>query len=253
MFLIFDTETTGLPKNWKAPITDSDNWPRMVQLAWQLHDERGALVSSGNYIVRPDGFAIPYNAAKIHGITTERAQRDGKPLCDVLAAFAVDLSRTKYAVGHNVEFDISVVAAEQFRDGCDHEILQQLSKLDTKDLSVDFCQLPGGKGGKYKWPTLTELHQKLFSEPFADAHDAAYDVDATARCFFGLITCAAIKVPEVTDVGVARYQAPQLNEANLEDTQDNQDSNKLKVNKNKAISDDVDQAVFTHLHCHSQF
>lgn len=253
MFLIFDTETTGLPKNWKAPITDSDNWPRMVQLAWQLHDERGALVSSGNYIVRPDGFDIPYNAAKIHGITTERAQRDGKPLCDVLAAFAVDLSRTKYAVGHNVEFDISVVAAEQFRDGCDHEILQQLSKLDTKDLSVDFCQLPGGKGGKYKWPTLTELHQKLFSEPFADAHDAAYDVDATARCFFGLITCEAIKVPEVTDVGVVRYEAPQLDAANFAENPVQQEVNKLKVNKKKAISDDVDQAVFTHLHCHSQF
>ena len=32
MYLIFDTETTGLPKNWKAPLTDFDNWPRMVQL-----------------------------------------------------------------------------------------------------------------------------------------------------------------------------------------------------------------------------
>ena len=27
MYLIFDTETTGLPKNFKAPITDTDNWP----------------------------------------------------------------------------------------------------------------------------------------------------------------------------------------------------------------------------------
>jgi len=30
MYLFFDTETTGLPRNWKAPVTDLDNWPRMV-------------------------------------------------------------------------------------------------------------------------------------------------------------------------------------------------------------------------------
>ncbi len=44
MYLIFDTETTGLPRRWDAPLTDSDNWPRAVQIAWQLHDEWGALI-----------------------------------------------------------------------------------------------------------------------------------------------------------------------------------------------------------------
>ena len=53
MYLIFDTETTGLPKNWKAPITDTDNWPRCVQIAWQLHDEMGELVEDQNYIRVP--------------------------------------------------------------------------------------------------------------------------------------------------------------------------------------------------------
>ena len=41
MFLVYDTETTGLPGNYKAPLTDSENWPRLVQLAWQLHDADG--------------------------------------------------------------------------------------------------------------------------------------------------------------------------------------------------------------------
>ena len=35
-YLFFDTETTGLPKNWKAPVTDTENWPRIVQIAWIL-------------------------------------------------------------------------------------------------------------------------------------------------------------------------------------------------------------------------
>ena len=41
MYLFFDTETTGLPKNWKAPITDLENWPRLVQLAWLVYDNIG--------------------------------------------------------------------------------------------------------------------------------------------------------------------------------------------------------------------
>ncbi|HAP63120.1 MAG TPA: 3'-5' exonuclease, partial [Cytophagales bacterium] len=72
MYLIFDTETTGLPKNYNAPLTDFDNWPRLVQLAWQLHGPNGELISAGNHIVKPEGFEIPFNAEKVHGIGTQR-------------------------------------------------------------------------------------------------------------------------------------------------------------------------------------
>ena len=52
MYLIFDTETTGLPKNYNAPISDTDNWPRAVQIAWQLHDEWGQLIDYKDYLIR---------------------------------------------------------------------------------------------------------------------------------------------------------------------------------------------------------
>ena len=54
MYLIFDTETTGLPKNWNAPVTDVDNWPRCVQIAWQLHDREGKLLEDAYKILRSD-------------------------------------------------------------------------------------------------------------------------------------------------------------------------------------------------------
>jgi DNA polymerase-3 subunit alpha len=72
MYLIFDTETTGLPKRWDAPITDTDNWPRCIQIAcscmmiWKLIEHQ-------DYLVKPDGFNIPYDAERIHGISTELA------------------------------------------------------------------------------------------------------------------------------------------------------------------------------------
>ena len=65
MYLIFDTETTGLPKNWNAPITDSDNWPRAIQIAWQLHDDMGNCIEHEDYLIRPDGFDIPFDAERI--------------------------------------------------------------------------------------------------------------------------------------------------------------------------------------------
>ena len=99
MYLIFDTETTGLPKNKQAPLTDFDNWPRVVQLAWQLHDSRGKLLSNENMIVKPDGFTIPFNAEKVHGISTQRAIDEGEPLTEVLSRFTEDLNKADLIIG----------------------------------------------------------------------------------------------------------------------------------------------------------
>ena len=56
MYLIFDTETTGLPKRFNAPIKDTDNWPRCIQIAWQLHDVDGSLMEHQDFIIKPEGF-----------------------------------------------------------------------------------------------------------------------------------------------------------------------------------------------------
>ena len=155
MFLIYDTETTGLPRDWKAPLTDSDNWPRLVQLAWQLHDGRGRLISRGNRIVRPDGFSIPFNATKVHGISTERAIEEGLPLADVVAEFNETLQQATHVMGHNIEFDINIVGAELHRLGLPVDGLLEKPLIDSKDEATNYCAIPGGRGGGYKWPSLT--------------------------------------------------------------------------------------------------
>ncbi|MDR2204909.1 MAG: DNA polymerase III subunit alpha, partial [Flavobacteriaceae bacterium] len=186
MFLIFDTETTGLPKNYNAPISDSANWPRMVQIAWQLHDEDGNLIENEDFIIKPEGFDIPFNAAKIHGISTKLANEEGSDLQEVLEKFNAALEKAKFGVGQNVEFDYKIVGAEFFRKNIENS-LQQLPKADTMIFGTDFCQLPGGKNGKYKSPKLEELYEKLYGKKFDEAHNAAADVNATAQIFFELI------------------------------------------------------------------
>ena len=254
MYLIFDTETTGLPRSYNAPMSDLDNWPRLVQLAWQLHDDRGRLLSNKNYIIRPEGFTIPFNAEKVHGISTKRALEEGHDLKEILQIFREDVIQSKYLVGHNIGFDIHVVGSEYLREALVMPF-EGMAELDTKDISTQFCALPGGKGGKYKWPTLTELHQKLFGEGFGDAHDAAYDVAATARCFFGLIN-QKIQGPEP---GIpweeVQYEAPVLAEANFAQRDLETKTTKEDIPKKSTPGGlvETNDSPFTHLHVHTQF
>jgi DNA polymerase-3 subunit alpha len=253
MYLIFDTETTGLPRDYNTPMSEVDNWPRLVQIAWQLHDGKGNLLSNHNYIIRPEGFTIPYNAEKVHGISTNRALAEGHDLKQILGIFEGDVRQANFLVGHNIEFDINVVGSEYHRAKATMPLTAP--QLDTKDLSTEFCALPGGRGGKFKWPTLTELHQRLFGKGFGDAHDAAYDVDATARCFFGLITQGVLAPAEGFSIADVIYEAPKLTEANFVQAKDTKKAAAKDVLKQagKADISDLRDMPFTHLHVHSQF
>jgi len=254
MYIIFDTETTGLPRSYNAPMSSDDNWPRLVQLAWQLHDAKGKLLSNHNFIVRPEGFTIPYNAEKVHGISTARATKEGHDLEKVLRIFHEDVEKATYLVGHNIGFDINVVGSEFLRKQIPMK-LQAMKEMDTKDFSTDFCALPGGKGGKYKWPTLTELHKKLFGVGFEDAHDAAYDVAATAKCFFGLITQKVISPEKGIQVSEVIYETPVLDVANFANAKEEQKTTTKDILKAAGTADIsvMTDMPFSHLHVHTQY
>lgn len=187
MYLVFDTETTGLPKNFRAPLSDFSNWPRMVQIAWAIFDADGNNWLKKSYVIYPDGYIIPDEVAKIHRVTQERAMKEGVPIKKVLAEFIQDVSRVEFLVGHNIEFDNNIVGSEILRQGMESDlpIFIESANICTMKSSVDFCKIPNGRGG-YKWPNLSELHQRLFETGFAEAHDALIDVMACAKCFFEL-------------------------------------------------------------------
>ena len=113
--MIFDTETTGLPIRDNAPVTEVDNWPRVVQVAWQMHDESGDLKEFDNILIKPDGFEIPYSAEKVHGISTEKAQNFGIPLNEALIKFNDAVKQVRYLIGHNIKFDMNALGAEYVR------------------------------------------------------------------------------------------------------------------------------------------
>ncbi|NOQ25487.1 MAG: 3'-5' exonuclease [Bacteroidales bacterium] len=190
MYLFFDTETTGLPRNYKAPASDTNNWPRMVQIAWRLNDEKGNELDAQSLIIKPEGYIIPQEASNVHRITTERANKEGVDLETVLESFSQLINKSKYLVAHNISFDEKIIGAEFFRKKLTTN-LDKLKRICTMHSSTDFCKIPGNYG--YKWPKLQELHYKLFGEEFEEAHDAAADIDATVKCFWKLKELNIIK------------------------------------------------------------
>ena len=182
-YLFFDTETTGIPIDYKAPSSDTDNWPRLVQLAWILEDEKGNMVNTNNLIISPDGFTIPNDASKVHGITTEIAMKEGIPLDKAINQFIEDFNSARYIVGHNVDFDKKIVGAEMIRLGM-KDIMDSKKSYCTMQSSIDFCKIPGKYG--YKYPKLQELYKILFGCEFDNAHDAMSDIEATKKCFWEL-------------------------------------------------------------------
>lgn len=183
MYLFFDTETTGLPRNWKAPVTDLNNWPRLVQLAFLYCDQDGNKISGGDYIIKPEGFSIPVEASRIHGISTEKALNEGHSLTSVLQNFQSLISQAEVLVAHNMSFDEVIVGAEFLRASMQNTIPPK-RKICTMKSTTDYCALDGPYG--YKWPKLSELHYKLFGTGFEEAHNAAVDIKATEKCFWEL-------------------------------------------------------------------
>ncbi len=181
MYLFFDTETTGLPRDWKAPVRDLGNWPRLVQVAWLVNDNDGNEIAEQSRIIRPDGFAIPDEAARIHKITTERAMCEGQPLAAVLREFGRNVRDCRCIVGHNIDFDEKIIGAEFLRNGMDN-LLEGKEKICTMKHATEYCAIENRYG--YKWPKLSELYHQLFGKDFAEAHNAAVDIRITAECFW---------------------------------------------------------------------
>ena len=144
MYLVFDTETTGLPQNWNAPLSDSENWLRCVQIAWQLHAPNGRMISHNDFIITADGFDIPFESEKVHGISTALAKEMVQKKT-VVESFLAVVDQADFLVGHNLKFDLNIMGAELLRLGKENTLAEK-AILDTctEDTAL-LCELPGGE------------------------------------------------------------------------------------------------------------
>lgn len=189
-FLFLDTETTGRPVRGADPQTAYNSWPFLVEIGWILTDE-DEIISNYNELIIPDRYIIPEEVVRIHGITTEKATKDGVPLVSAMIALTDASAQSDIVVAHNAEFDVGMIVATERR--LNARILKRpVDTVCTMLAGTGLCKIPSPYGG-YKWPRLTELYQALFGETPEQDHRALADVELTMKCFFemrklGLVT-----------------------------------------------------------------
>ncbi|KAF5063300.1 WG containing repeat protein [anaerobic digester metagenome] len=186
--LFLDTETTGFPLSQNASYENFNNWPYLVQVGFILYDEALGNLAERNIMIAPEGYEIPLESTKIHGISNRYAKESGENRKDVLFFMDNILSKVDTIVGHNVDFDINVLKCEILRvKGSEKPLFTQKyhNIIDTMKIGVDICRLPSDKyNEKYKWPKLDELYSTLFNKSFEGQHNAMNDIRATYECYF---------------------------------------------------------------------
>lgn len=174
--LIFDTETTGLPKSREPAIKGSDNWPHLVSIAWTVVDTTNNFntISSESYIVKPQ-WTIPADSTAIHGITQEKAEVDGLPLSTVIQKF-LDVDHDMI-VAHNMNFDYNVLVNAIVWDLKINTLPDFKPKFCSMEAMKETMQIPYANGRGYKPPKLTELYTYVVKKPFdsGKTHSAQYD------------------------------------------------------------------------------
>lgn len=182
-FLFVDTETVDIPQDTSRPINDIDNWPAIRQIAWIICNENREIVEQHNYVtssIRPvDDSGVDY------------CPQETKPIHKIIPLLMQGLESSVYLIGHNVDYDAKVIAAEMYRLGYDTGTIESIPQICTMRHSVNYCYFAGRVDSRF--PKLQELYTKLFHEPFINAHDAYCDIIATFQCFWALVDKDIIK------------------------------------------------------------
>ena len=216
---IFDTETTGLPPSFKATYKLINIFPYIVQLSYMLFDTDSNTVSVKDSIIKmPVNVVIPEKSAEIHKITNEISARQGKDVEDCLIDFAEAFMNADVVVAHNLTFDLNMIRVEFMRaiinskrvdklsdyskilNYLEKEYSKELTHSDTIDdnamqrrfctmkKTINLCNIKAtNKLGEYiKFPTLAELHTKLFHCVPKNLHNSLNDVLVCLRCYYML-------------------------------------------------------------------
>jgi len=203
--LIFDTETTGLPKSRVINQDTLHLWPHIVQLSYIMYDDdtNDIIVMEDNIIKTASDVVISEDSTAIHGITRDISQTRGINLDNALNGFFDALKKADVLVGHNVSFDINIVDVELLRmiyDSPPEISAKELTLIKTKlfllrnykniyctmQNSIELCAIKvvGKTGREYnKFPRLNELHQKLFDTTPNNLHNSLNDILVTLRCY----------------------------------------------------------------------
>lgn len=185
--LVFDTETSGLPKERNPSIYDTDKWPHVMQISYIIYNtETGDIDEKYDAYIKLNTWVVVDPVSEgIHGITREIMDTKGVPIQEALVRVRDALGKVDICVGHNVSFDKRFMIVEGIRnsirmnfpaDYCTMKNGKQICK-------IDFTFSNGEKG--FKFPKLMELYEHLFPGIPApqNLHNSFADTIITLKCY----------------------------------------------------------------------
>jgi DNA polymerase-3 subunit alpha len=190
--LVLDLETNGLPEtigfNRYYSYMDIDKYKssRIVQCCMAIYDKNGNEIEIMDKLIKPSGYDI--SNANIHGITYEKAVKEGIEFQSIISTIKEYLMRSCLIVGHNINFDVNILSSELYRIG-ESSIAYNLvtkNRYCTMFKSKHIVKVLNSTG-RVKLPKLSELYFSLFGTESKGNHDAKYDVRNCAKCYFKLI------------------------------------------------------------------
>lgn len=189
--LFIDTETSGLPKRWDVPYHSKNVWPYAIQVSWIIYNKDGIKIKEENKYINDADFEIAASALEIHKIEPSFLRVLGVSRKEVLAALSIDLKQYQpLIVGHFIELDYHVLSADYYRAGIEN-LMAKLPAFCTMLATTHLVDKP-----VIKYLKLGDLYELLFNTPLLNQHNALYDAEGTAACFFELIKRDEIKTFE---------------------------------------------------------
>lgn len=193
--MVFDVETNGLPL-WQEPSVHPGQ-PHIVEYSAMLADAETHQELGFDYLmIRPEGWTIPPELTKIHGISEERALAEGVPERLAVNAYMAMVQKADRICAFGIDFDTRIMRIAMLRCGMTKEHVNELTASKTRVClmrqATPLCKLPPTEkmmaAGRKKWktPTLTEAVKELLGEDLEGAHDSRVDVLATMRVFWHL-------------------------------------------------------------------
>jgi DNA polymerase III subunit epsilon len=177
--IFYDTETTG--KFPKHATFMNPAMPRIVSIAMVTTNENFEILSRLYLIIKPEGFEIPVEASRIHGITTEMAMQKGAAFFPVAQHFNRQIEESDYALAFNTQYDTKVYDSEMYRRKLPFRMPRDKDRCVMMAASA-FCKLPNEHGySGYAWPKLEKAYRTCFGVQMEKAHDALADVINTIQ------------------------------------------------------------------------
>ena len=223
--LIFDVETTGLPKYSFVDSTSTlQSQPHIIQLSYlilqicketkEFHVDK----EFDEYIRLPKNQTIPSFITNLTGITNEKCAEGGKNMPDVLFQFCMDYKSCNVVVSHNLKFDSKMILIEMSRHwpvviemGLEdpycifnpiYNAMHNIALYCTMTNSVRVCNLKNAKGS-LKNPKLTELFTFVFPNTHIpeNLHNAKIDTWVCYYCYLKLTHPELDVLPDLPTLG----------------------------------------------------